>query len=102
MKRRTFVGMAASAVVLPALPVSAQAYPWRPERPVTIIVPWAAGGSTDQMARVVAAELESELGQRFVVVNQPGASGSIGTRNALEAARDGYTRAAGAAVDLGT
>jgi tripartite-type tricarboxylate transporter receptor subunit TctC len=102
MKRRTFVGMAASAAVLPALQASAQAYPWRPERPVTIIVPWAAGGSTDQMARVVAAELESELGQRFVVVNQPGASGSIGTRNALEAARDGYTWAAGAAVDVGT
>lgn len=102
MKRRTFVGLAASAAVLPALPAAAQAYPWRPERPVTIIVPWAAGGSTDQMARIVAAELESELGQRFVVVNQPGASGSIGTRNALEAARDGYTWAAGAAADVGT
>ena len=102
MKRRTFVGLAASAAVMPALPAVAQAYPWKPERPVTIIVPWAAGGSTDQMARVLAAELESELGQRFVVVNQPGASGSIGTRNALEAPRDGYTWAAGAAVDVGT
>lgn len=102
MKRRAFVRWAASAAVLPALPAAAQAYPWRPERPVTIIVPWAAGGSTDQMARIVAAELESEFGQRFVVVNQPGASGSIGTRNALEAARDGYTWAAGAAVDVGT
>jgi len=102
MKRRAFVAYAASAAVLPGLPAVAQAYPWRPERPVTIIVPWAAGGSTDQMARIVAAELESELGQRFVVVNQPGASGSIGTRNALEAARDGHTWAAGAAVDVGT
>ncbi|MBU8537291.1 tripartite tricarboxylate transporter substrate binding protein [Roseomonas tokyonensis] len=74
---------------------------WRPDRPVTIIVPWAAGGSTDQMARIVAAELEAALGQRFVVVNQPGASGSIGTRNALEAAKDGMTWAAGAAVDVG-
>jgi tripartite-type tricarboxylate transporter receptor subunit TctC len=102
MKRRAFVGLAASAAVLPALPAASQAYPWKPERPVTIIVPWAAGGSTDQMARVLAAELESELGQRFVVVNQPGASGSIGTKNALEAAKDGYTWAAGAAVDVGT
>lgn len=102
MKRRTFVGLAASAAVLPALPAASQAYPWKPERPVTIIVPWAAGGSTDQMARVVASELEAELGQRFVVVNQPGASGSIGTKNALEAAKDGYTWAAGAAVDVGT
>src|SRR5919106_756990 len=77
-------------------------YAWKPERPVTIIVPWAAGGSTDQMARIVASELEKELGQKFVVVNQPGASGSIGTKNALEAAHDGYTWAAGAAVDVGT
>jgi tripartite-type tricarboxylate transporter receptor subunit TctC len=64
-------------------------------------VPWAAGGSTDQMARIVAAELEGPLGQRVVVVNQPGASGSIGTRNAMEAAKDGLTWAAGAAVDVG-
>ena len=91
----------ASPLALPALHARAQAYPWRPERPVTVIVPWAAGGSTDQMARIAAAELEDALGQRFVVVNQPGASGSIGTRNALQAARDGYTWAAGAAVDLG-
>ena len=61
----------------------------------SIIVPWAAGGSTDQMARIVAAEVEGPLGQRVVVVNQPGASGSIGTRNALEAPKDGYTWAAG-------
>ncbi|MBM3557879.1 MAG: tripartite tricarboxylate transporter substrate binding protein, partial [Alphaproteobacteria bacterium] len=64
--------------------------------------PWAAGGSTDQMARVVAAELEAELKQKFVVVNQPGASGSVGTKTVLEAAKDGYTWASGAAVDVGT
>ncbi|MFN2424847.1 MAG: tripartite tricarboxylate transporter substrate binding protein, partial [Candidatus Binatia bacterium] len=58
----------------------AQEYPWTPERPVTIIVPWAAGGSTDSMARIAAAELEAALGQPFVVVNQPGASGSKSTR----------------------
>lgn len=80
----------------------AQDYAWKPNRPVTIIVPWAAGGSTDQMARIVANELEAELKQKFVVVNQPGASGSIGTKNALEAPADGYTWAAGAAVDVGT
>jgi tripartite-type tricarboxylate transporter receptor subunit TctC len=80
----------------------AQDYPWTPERPVTIIVPWAAGGSTDSMARIAAAELEAALGQPFVVVNQPGASGSIGTSNALTAAKDCYTWTAGAASDLGT
>ena len=83
-------------------PPLAQDYAWKPDRPVTIIVPWAAGGSTDQMARIVAAELEAELKQKFIVVNQPGASGSIGTKNALEAPKDGYTWAAGAATDVGT
>ena len=80
----------------------AQDYSWQPDRPITIIVPWAAGGSTDQVTRIVAAELEDALGQSVVVVNQPGASGSIGTKDALEAPHDGYTWAAGAAGDLGT
>jgi tripartite-type tricarboxylate transporter receptor subunit TctC len=75
---------------------------WKPTKPITIIVPWAAGGSTDQVTRLTAAELEKPLGQKIVIVNQPGASGSIGTKNALEAAKDGYTWAAGAAQDLGT
>lgn len=101
MKR--IIGLASAAIVgMFGMAAEAQNYTWKPERPVTIIVPWAAGGSTDQMARIVAAELEAELKQKFVVVNQPGASGSIGTKNALEAARDGYTWAAGAAADVGT
>jgi tripartite-type tricarboxylate transporter receptor subunit TctC len=99
MHRRSL--LAAAALGMPAIRAGAQTLPWRPERPVTIIVPWAAGGSTDQMARVTAAELEEAFGQRFVIVNQPGASGSIGTRNAMQAAPDGYTWAAGAAVDVG-
>jgi tripartite-type tricarboxylate transporter receptor subunit TctC len=77
-------------------------YAWQPEQPVTIIVPWAAGGSTDQVTRVVAGELEAALGQSFVIVNQPGASGSVGTKSAWDAPHDGYTWAAGAASDLGT
>jgi tripartite-type tricarboxylate transporter receptor subunit TctC len=81
---------------------SAQNYPWKPERPITIIVPWAAGGSTDQVVRVTAAEVEKALGQKIVVINQPGASGSIGTKSALEAAKDGYTWTSGAAKDIGT
>ncbi|MGE0801204.1 MAG: Bug family tripartite tricarboxylate transporter substrate binding protein [Lautropia sp.] len=74
---------------------------WKPERPITIIVPWAAGGSTDQVTRVTAAEIEKALGQKVVIVNQPGGSGSIGTKSALDAARDGHTWTAGAAQDLG-
>ena len=81
---------------------SAQNYPWKPDRPITIIVPWAAGGSTDQVVRVTAAEIEKSLNQKIVVVNQPGASGSIGTRNALQAQQDGYTWTSGAAKDIGT
>ncbi|MEP7058554.1 MAG: tripartite tricarboxylate transporter substrate binding protein [Caldimonas sp.] len=74
---------------------------WKPTRPINLIVPWAAGGSTDQVTRVTAAELEKVLGQTVVIINQPGASGSIGTKSALDAAKDGYTWAAGAAQDLG-
>src|SRR4051812_24396235 len=74
---------------------------WKPTRPINLIVPWAAGGSTDQVTRVTAAELEKALGQTIVIVNQPGASGSIGTKSALDAPHDGYTWAAGAAQDLG-
>lgn len=81
-----------------AAPAQAQ---WKPTKPITLIVPWAAGGSTDQVSRVTAAELEAALGQKVVVVNQPGGSGSIGTKSALDAPKDGYTWTAGAAKDLG-
>lgn len=77
-------------------------YAWQPDRPINIIVPWSAGGSTDQVTRVIASELEGALGTSVVVVNQPGASGSIGTANALNAEKDGYTWAAGAVRDVGT
>jgi tripartite-type tricarboxylate transporter receptor subunit TctC len=96
MKRRLFLLLAAA---LAAAPLHAQQ--WKPNKPVTIIVPWAAGGSTDQVTRITAAELEKHLGQKVVIVNQPGASGSIGTKSALEASKDGYTWTAGAAQDLG-
>ncbi|MTI15740.1 tripartite tricarboxylate transporter substrate binding protein [Rhodobacteraceae bacterium RKSG542] len=75
---------------------------WKPEKPINLIVPWGAGGATDLVTRVVAGELESALGQKVVVVNQPGASGAIGSKAALDADRDGYTWTAGAAKDLGT
>ncbi len=74
---------------------------WKPAHPINLIVPWAAGGSTDQITRLVASEMEKSLGQTIVIINQPGASGAIGTRSAWEASKDGYTWAAGAAQDLG-
>jgi tripartite-type tricarboxylate transporter receptor subunit TctC len=78
-----------------------QAQQWKPARPINLIVPWAAGGSTDQVTRIAASEMEKALGQTIVIVNQPGASGSIGTKSAWDAPRDGYTWTAGAAQDLG-
>lgn len=96
---KSMIGAVALTAFALATPAQAQ---WKPSKPVTIIVPWAAGGSTDQVTRITAAELEAPLGQKVVIVNQPGASGSIGTKNALEAPRDGYTWTAGAAQDLGT
>ena len=88
--------------ILLALPAAAAAGTWKPTKPIKLIVPWGAGGSTDQVTRVCAGELEKPLGQTIVVVNQPGASGSIGTKNTLDAPRDGYTWTSGAAKDLGT
>jgi tripartite-type tricarboxylate transporter receptor subunit TctC len=103
MQRRHLLQTAlatAGGLAMPGI-VRAQGTPWKPTRAISIIVPWAAGGSTDQCVRVVANELQTALGQSVVVVNQPGASGSIGTRNALSSPHDGYTWASGAASDLG-
>jgi putative tricarboxylic transport membrane protein len=88
-----------AALALAATAAHAQ---WKPTKPITIIVPWAAGGATDQVTRLAAAELEPALGQKIVVVNQPGGAGSIGTKSAMEAPKDGYTWTAGAAKQLGT
>jgi len=66
------------------------------ERPITIIVPWAAGGASDQVARVLAGEMEKTLGQKIAVVNQPGGSGSIGQKGVYDAKHDGYTWAGNA------
>lgn len=104
MKTPLIAALTAGAVAAGAIaaPAVAADYPWKPERPITIIVPWGAGGATDQVTRVTAGVLEAELGQSVVIVNQPGASGSIGKKNAWEAPRDGYTFAAGAPKQLGT
>ena len=94
--------VAAAAVLTMVGSAAAQNYPWKPTKPITVIVPWGAGGSTDQVVRVLAKEIEGALGQTVVIVNQPGASGSIGSKSALEAAKDGYVWGSGAAKDLGT
>src|SRR5438132_7718415 len=81
-----------AAPVLAAV-VFAQAHtqaPW-PQRPVTIVVPFAAGGSADLLARILQQHLQAKFGIPFVVENRSGAGGSIGTGYVAKAPGDGYT-----------
>lgn len=90
--KRTFLAACVLAATSATLPVAgfAQADNY-PERPVTILVPFPAGGTSDLMARLMADELGKELGQSFVVENKGGAGGVIGTAVAARAKPDGYT-----------
>src|SRR5438105_2332646 len=66
----------------------AQTYP---DRPVRIVVPYAAGGATDAVARVVGLRMSQELGQPVIIENKPGADGNIGAEYVARAPNDGYT-----------
>jgi tripartite-type tricarboxylate transporter receptor subunit TctC len=92
--RRRFLHLAAGAVAQPAVShmAWAQAYP---TRPITMIVPFAAGGIVDAVARIVAERMKESLGRPIVIENVSGADGSIGTGRAARARPDGYT------IDLG-
>ena len=74
-----------------ALPLAAQAQQDYPNRPITLVVPYAAGGGNDVMARIVAEKMSRTLGQNIVIENRGGAGGSIATRQAARATPDGYT-----------
>jgi tripartite-type tricarboxylate transporter receptor subunit TctC len=90
LPRRKFLNLAAGAVALPAVSdfANAQTYP---SRPVTIIVPFAAGGPTDVSARIVGEHMSRTLGQQFIIENVVGAGGTTGSTRAMRAAPDGYT-----------
>jgi len=81
----------ARAVALGAFIVAAVAQAAYPERPITLIVPWAAGGGTDATARIIGSLLEKELGQPINVVNRTGGSGVVGHSAIASAPADGYT-----------
>ena len=80
----------APAVMVAALSLSGQAADWQ-GRPVTVIVPLAAGGNTDMMARLAAQHLTDKFGHTFIVENRPSAGGAIGTAQVAAAPPDGYT-----------
>ena len=83
-------GMIACAALL-SIGITVASAAGYPDRKVRIIVPFAAGGPTDVMARMLAAKLSERLGQQFYIENMPGAGGNIGTANAARATADGYT-----------
>jgi tripartite-type tricarboxylate transporter receptor subunit TctC len=94
MKRILNFVVAAAALALGAwgAPASAE----YPEKPIRLIVPFAQGGATDTVGRMIATPLEQKLGQPVIVVNQPGAGGAVGIANMVQARPDGYTLAVGA------
>src|SRR5712692_11767031 len=82
---KTFVAIALLAAAVPA---AAQDYP---SRPITLIVPYAAGGGNDLMARTAAEKMSKVLGQQIVIENRGGAGGTIATRQVAKAEPDGHT-----------
>ncbi|KAF1049373.1 Bug family tripartite tricarboxylate transporter substrate binding protein [Xylophilus sp.] len=91
MHKRTLLLTAAALACQTLLPLAAQAQADYPNRPVRIIVPFPAGGTSDIMGRLIAEEVGKQLKQPFIVDNKGGAGGAIGADQAAKAAPDGYT-----------
>ena len=90
LPRRRFLHLASGAVALPAVSRIARAQTY-PTRPITMIVPYPAGGPTDAIGRIVAEGMRGKLGQPIVIENVFGAAGTLGTARVARAAADGYT-----------
>jgi tripartite-type tricarboxylate transporter receptor subunit TctC len=87
---RRIIGSAFAAIALLLAPLPASAQDW-PTRAITMVVPYAAGGPIDTLARILAARLSEILGQQVVIENMPGAGGMTGSSRVAKAAPDGYT-----------
>src|SRR5262249_10528343 len=94
LPRRQFLHLAAGAAALPALSLVARAQAY-PSRPITMIVPFPAGGGTDVLARIMAERMRISLGQSIVIEKMTGGYGTIGVGRTARAAPDGYT------IDMG-
>ena len=92
--RRRFLSLAAGAAALPVVSRSAMAQTY-PTRPITMIVPYTAGGGTDALARIMADRMRAYLSQPVIIENVAGAGGTIGVGRAARAAGDGYTLSIG-------
>ncbi|MDJ0389332.1 tripartite tricarboxylate transporter substrate binding protein [Roseomonas sp. E05] len=90
ISRRALAGLAGALSMPALLPRAALAQSW-PTRPVTMVVPWAAGGGADTVTRIFATGLEAELGQPVNVVNRTGGNGIVGHAAIANASPDGYT-----------
>jgi tripartite-type tricarboxylate transporter receptor subunit TctC len=91
LPRRQFLQLAAGAAALPVTSRIARAQSY-PARPITLIVPWTAGGTTDVALRALANETQKHLGQTILIDNRPGAAGTLGPQQMAAAAKpDGYT-----------
>ena len=88
---RTFVFALALLVATPLVLTGQSAQAAYPDRPITLIVPWGAGGGTDATARIIGTLLEKELNQPVNVVNRTGGSGVVGHSAIAQAPPDGYT-----------
>jgi tripartite-type tricarboxylate transporter receptor subunit TctC len=90
-RRTTFIGLGTTLALMAAgLPLSSLAA-WPADQPLRIIVPQAAGGTNDIVARLVGAELSTRLKQTVIVENRPGAASAIGMQQVARSKPDGYT-----------
>ncbi len=92
---RRFLHLAAGASRCRAAIADARARTTYPSRPITMVVPFAAGGGTDMLARILADRMGRSLGQTVIVENVTGAGGSIGVARVVHAPADGYTLSIG-------